>query len=164
MRKCFEVECGGELTAATENYAYAACGLPYVTLEGVTVRRCGKCGKSSVKIPNIEGMHRELARGLVRKPSRLMGEEIRFLRKYLGWSREDCSEQMGVAPTSISRWESGRSKMSIQADRFLRLLADTKDPVAEYQRPDLSGTARGEAVHARLRLERGRAAWQQATA
>ena len=55
--------------------------------------------------------------------------EIRFLRKYLGWSTADFASRMGTARETVSRWESGAVPMGSQADRLLRLLVATAAPV-----------------------------------
>ena len=66
--------CGGPMISARENYNYAACGLPHVTLVGVEVRRCKACGEHEVVLPKIEQLHRAIALGVVakrpRRPSR----------------------------------------------------------------------------------------------
>ena len=61
-----------------------------------------------------------------------MIEEIRYLRKYLGWSGADCAAHMGTTPETISRWETGAAPMGATADRLLRLMLVTKTPVTDY--------------------------------
>jgi hypothetical protein len=69
-----------------ENYRYEAVGLPGITLQGVEVSRCGKCGEYEIAIPRIEGLHRVIAEAVISKKDRLTAAEIRFLRKHLGWT------------------------------------------------------------------------------
>ncbi|HVU01659.1 MAG TPA: type II TA system antitoxin MqsA family protein [Polyangiaceae bacterium] len=125
-------QCGGPVTVSHENYSYTASGLPNVTLVGVEVRRCTECGEHEVVIPKIEKLHRTIAMAVVGKKTRLTAEEIRFLRKYLGWSGADFARHMGVTPESISRWENEKERMNPVADRLLRLMVVTKAPVADY--------------------------------
>ena len=125
-------DCGEPMISARENYSYAASGLPYVTLVGVEVRRCKACGEHEVVIPKIEHLHRTIALAVIGKRDRLTAAEVRYLRKYLGWSGADFARHMGVTPESVSRWENDREQMSAVADRLLRLMVATKAPVSDY--------------------------------
>jgi putative zinc finger/helix-turn-helix YgiT family protein len=111
-------------------------GLPGVRLQ-TTVARCSKCGANEVKIPNIEGLHRAIARMVIAKDARLSGAEVRFLRKVLGWSGSDFAAHMGATPETVSRWETDTAPIGPQADRLLRLMVMTSDPVADYRKLDL---------------------------
>ena len=125
-------DCNQPMTVAHENYGYAASGLPYVTLVGVEVRRCAACGEHEVVIPKIELLHRAMAMAVIEKRTRLTAAEVRFLRKYLGWSGVDFARHMGVTPESVSRWENEREQMTAVADRLLRLMVVTRAPVGDY--------------------------------
>jgi len=125
-------DCNQPMTSANENYGYVASGLPYVTLVGVEVRRCASCGEHEVVIPKLEPLHRTIAMAIVEKRSRLTAAEIRFLRKYLGWSGVDVARHMGVTAESVSRWENEREQMAAVADRLLRLMVVTQAPVSDY--------------------------------
>lgn len=87
MMKC--PQCRNEMICKTENHRYAESGLPNVVLVGVEVEHCENCGEHLVSIPDIEGLDRALAMALIRHPGRLAPNEIRFLRKWLGWSGVD---------------------------------------------------------------------------
>ena len=119
-----------------ENYRYDASGLPGVVLHGVQVSRCPRCGAAEVAIPRIEQLHREIARALIEKPTRLVAPEVRYLRKYLGWSSNDFARYMGTARETVSRWESGSAQMGPAADRLLRVLVAGREPVMDYS-PDV---------------------------
>jgi putative zinc finger/helix-turn-helix YgiT family protein len=133
--KC--VECGTAMVTKRENRRYEAGGLPHVVLLGVEVRRCPKCGAEEMAIPRVEELHRVIAQALIRKPARLAGSEIRYLRKYLGWSSMDFASRMGAARETVSRWEGGASPIGTQADRLLRLLVASTAPVKDYSSEDL---------------------------
>ena len=126
------VQCGGAMKTARENFRYEASGLPGVTLVGVAVSRCPECGEYEVSIPHIEDLHRVIARALVNKPARLIGAEIRYLRKWLGWSGVDFAQHMGVTAETVSRWENGAASMAGTAERLLRLLVLSREPVQDY--------------------------------
>jgi putative zinc finger/helix-turn-helix YgiT family protein len=124
--------CGEQMVTKRENYQYTASGLPHVTLLNVEVSRCPRCGETEVAIPYIEALHRAIAGALIEKPTRLASEEIRYLRKYLGWSGVDFAAHMGTTPETVSRWERGGQPMGSQADRLLRLLVAHLAPVQDY--------------------------------
>ena len=119
-------ECDGKMTVAREKVKYDVSGLSGVTFRNVEVRRCSNCGEYEVVIPKIEELHRLIALTIIRKPSALAPEEIRFLRKYLGWSGVDFANHMGAKPETMSRWENGKLGMSGQADRLLRANTATR--------------------------------------
>jgi DNA-binding transcriptional regulator YiaG len=107
-------------------------------------------------VPNLEGLHQALARALVKKEARLGGDEIRFLRKVLGWSGADFSEHMGTSAETVSRWETGATPIGPQADRLLRLMVMTRDPVSDYEKLDLLKTvARAQPAKVRLIAKAG---------
>lgn len=159
--KC--LNCGGALTSRRANVSYAASGLPHVQLVGVTVRRCQECGESEIAIPHIEKLHRVLADAVIRKPTQLTAGEVRFLRKFLGWSGQDFARNMGVSPETVSRWENGREKMSPTADRLLRLMVVTKQPIDHYGADELAAI-RKKASPLRLRLAPSTTDWRRMSA
>jgi putative zinc finger/helix-turn-helix YgiT family protein len=124
--------CGAEMKTGRENFLYDACGLPGVTLMGVEVSRCPECGEYEVAIPQIEDLHQAIAHAVIRKTSPLDAAEIRYLRKYLGWSGVDFARHVGTTPETVSRWETGASPMGAVADRLLRLMVATRAPVSDY--------------------------------
>jgi transcriptional regulator with XRE-family HTH domain len=107
-----------------EPYHDDLSGLSNVYLTGITVRSCPQCGVESPLIPRVEALHRELARTIVRKPSLLSGEEIRFLRKYAGFPAQQFAALLGVSPEHLSRIENGHtSTLGSPADRLARAIA-----------------------------------------
>ncbi len=115
-------ECGAPMKRRKENYRYDECGLKHVTLVGVDVTRCARCGNCEISLPRLEGLHRLLAKVLIEKSTRFTGDEVRFLRKSLGWSGSDFAKYMGVAVETVSRWENDVAPIGPQADRLLRFL------------------------------------------
>ena len=132
------IQCSGKLTTKRENYRYAACGLPNVTLVGVEVRRCAKCGEHEVIIPRVEELHRFLAATVARQGSRLSKDEIRFLRKFLGYSGADFAKLISVTPETVSRWENGRERITPSTEKLIRMLVVYKQPIRDYPIETLS--------------------------
>jgi putative transcriptional regulator len=71
---------------------------------------------------------------VISRPHRLAPQEIRFLRKWLGWSGQDFAKHFGVTPTTVSRWESVKDSepMSATADRLLRMSVAHGQPADAY--------------------------------
>lgn len=145
------LECGAAMRTRREVVPFEKpIGLPGVHLDTL-VARCPKCGWYEVIVPNLEGLHQAVARNVVEKDARLSGAEIRFLRKVLGWSGADFAEHMGTSAETVSRWETEATPMGPQADRLLRLMVMTRDPVTDYRKLDLLKTvARAKPVGVRL--------------
>ena len=115
--------CDTETTIATkQRHRYREVGLPGVVLAGIEVSRCPRCSDVRPTIPYPEELHRLIAQALVEKDSRLLADEVRFLRAILAFSAKDFARHMGVSPETVSRWEAGSVPVGPQADRLLRLL------------------------------------------
>src|ERR1017187_943248 len=114
--------CGSRMKTKRENYRYEAVGLPGITLQGVEVSRCGKCGEYEVAISRIEDLHRAIAQAVILKKDRLTPAEIRFLRKHLGWTGAEFAAHFGAARETVSRWETGSAPMGPTAERLLRMI------------------------------------------
>jgi putative zinc finger/helix-turn-helix YgiT family protein len=155
--KC--LNCGAKMKTQKENVHYTACGLPHVTLRNIEVSRCPQCGEEELAIPRIEALHRAIARALIAKPSRLDAAEIRYLRKYLGWSGADFAAHMGTTRETVSRWENGQVLMGAQADRLLRLMVATKGPVKDYLLDTLKAISAKKPQTFRLGLTVAREGW-----
>ena len=150
--------CGNKMYSRRENYKYTACGLDYVTLVNVEVRRCKDCGESEVVIPKVEKLHRVIAHFVAKSKSRLRGGEIRFLRKYLGLSGADAAHALSVGPSWLSRCENDRAELSEGAERFLRLMVMYDQPAQSYPLKELLAE-KNDKKPSPIRVDLG-AAWQ----
>ena len=130
-RKCRACE-KGELVSSRERVHYLASGLPNVWLDGIEVRRCPACKEHVEVIPSIERLHRAIGLVVVKKPARLTGAEVRFLRKLLGYSGADFARHIGVDPTVVSKWEHDQQPIGEQSDRLLRMMVAHGRPLDEY--------------------------------
>jgi len=152
--------CGAPMKSGRENFLYTACGLDTVTLMNVEVHRCAECGEYEVGIPRIEELHRLIAQEVAAKEARLTPPEVRFLRKYLGFSGVDFAAVLDVSPETVSRWENGKKQMSSVSERALRLMVFVRAPLAEYALEKLAEVAQGDAVPLRMKLRESRSQWQ----
>lgn len=130
--KCWN--CGSEaISRTTIDHDYVESGLPGVRLLGIPAKVCAECGARRISIPAIEQLHRVLATWVLKKPARLSGAEVRFLRKFIGLSGVDFARKIGATHETVSKWENDRKAIGPQSDRLLRLLVVTMGQIQEYQ-------------------------------
>jgi len=144
-----------------EDMRYDLGGLPDITVRRVEVWECRGCGEVEFGIRRLAGLHVAIAQTLIQKPGILTSAEVRFLRSYMGWSGADFARQMEVTPETVSRWETGRLRMSLMAERLLRLLVATSARSHRKRanaRAQIPHTRRATPVRAVLSLSRG--AWR----
>ncbi len=56
-------------------------------------------------------------------PRRLNGKEMRFIRKAMNKSATDWADHLSIDKSTLSRWESNKQPMSVNAEKLLRLTA-----------------------------------------
>jgi putative zinc finger/helix-turn-helix YgiT family protein len=152
-------ECGAAMKSARETVKYDDA-MPGVTLVGVKVNRCPSCGEYEVEIPNLAALHRTLATAIVSNPARLDQNEIRFLRKFLGWSGSDFAAKIGASPGTVSRWENGKESMGPGNERALRLMVVHEARVEDYSLDSLAEIEKEPPRRApKVRIELGRKGW-----
>jgi putative zinc finger/helix-turn-helix YgiT family protein len=142
-----------------ESYRYNESGLKHVTLVGVEVARCPRCDNYEISIPYIAKLHRLIAKILIEKSTRFTGEEVRFLRKSLGWSGSDFAKHMGVAEETVSRWENNAAPIGPQADRLLRFLIAQGKLTTRYPTERLKEINLSKATATRLKLATKKEHW-----
>lgn len=147
-----------------ESHRYTECGLDFVTLLNVQVRHCTHCGETEYVVPNVEQLHSLIASIVAAKPERLVPSEIRFLRKYLGYSSVDFAKAIGVAPETVSRWENvyAPKLMTLGLERFLRLMVMYQKPATSYAPlPKVEDTATKAPAPARLKVKATDHSWRR---
>lgn len=157
-RKC--PECATEMSTSTDNRRYDESGVPNVVLLGVETHRCPKCAEELVTIPRMGELHRVIAFAIAEQAARLSGAEIRFLRKYLGWSGVDFANNLGVGASTVSKWENEQEKMGTTAERWIRLAVMRLKPVDEYPTEKQAAVADGRAKRRRFTLRASSAGWR----
>lgn len=163
--KC--VACGkGPVEVRRENHRYTECGLDMITLVNLEVRHCKECGETEYVTPDVEGLHALIANIVASKAERLLPQEIRFLRKYLGHSTKDFALKIGVRPETVSRWESVQEPqhMDVPAERFLRLMVFMEKPADHYPRAKIEDTALKDPAARKVKLSTGRDGWRSVAA
>lgn len=115
--------CGEPARIIRGTYPFKELGLRNVVLQGIELVRCDTCGNEDPRIPRLSELMRVLALAVIRKPYRLSGEELRFLRKYLGLTAEKFAGILRVDRTTVSKWENGEDSVGEQSDLLIRLIA-----------------------------------------
>ena len=125
-------QCGAPMRVSHENHIYREAGLTHVTLLDFEIRRCRECGEYELGFYRMGPLHCSIALAFARKPTMLIGSEIRFLRKWMGWTSAEFAAYLGVTPETVSRWERGRLAMGATADRLVRLIAVREAKEGDY--------------------------------
>lgn len=127
MKRCYECDFRGELPEETTTHL-----LDDLFEVAASVARCPKCGAEYTGLNKIEPLYDAVARDLADETRRLAPEELRWLRKYLGYSSEDLAEYLGVTRQTISRWENQAGSMPVAAELLLRFMAKRGPAVETY--------------------------------
>lgn len=101
-------------------YRFAESGLHNVVLLGIELIRCPQCGNQDPVLPRVNDLMRALATAVLKKPYRLRGEDVRFLRKYLRMTTVEFCPLLHVDKTTLSKWENDDDPIGEQSDRLIR--------------------------------------------
>ncbi len=88
-----------------------------VEIPGLVVPRCGACGT----IVLDDFANRQISAAFRKRAGLLAPEEIRSRRTALGLTQQALADQLGVAVSTLSRWETGAQIQQRSLDRFLRV-------------------------------------------
>jgi len=131
MVKCKCCETTGAVTKVLPAYEAAGLGAPFTVIleNAVKVVECKKCGTVlKTSIPDIKGLFHAVVFSRALEPRKMVGEEIRFMRKAMGWKSKDLAKQLGVSPEHFSRYENGGKTMPESTEKLFRLYALLKTP------------------------------------
>lgn len=117
------LECSGSLHIVRKNYRFSESGLDNVILKDFEVLVCDQCKAETPRLPRLNDLMRTIAIAIITKPYGLEGQDVRFLRKYLGLSNEAFATIINVDKSHLSRVENGATPVSACADRLVRLIA-----------------------------------------
>lgn len=116
---------------------YKESGLANVTLVGVEHFKCTKCREEYFAYGNIDKLHGTIAHALLQKKDLLNGSEIRFLRKYLGYSVVQFAKIIGRGCATLSRLENDARPFTRRFDRLVRFTVAAKLRDRNYDLHDL---------------------------
>ncbi|MBI1867736.1 MAG: transcriptional regulator [Methylocystis sp.] len=103
-------------------YRYTDSGLENVLIEGVNFL-ADDSGDECLEIPNINGLHRAIAYGIVTRRSSMSGNELRFLRTEMGMTQAELANMLHRESLAVSRWERGEVALDGNAEALVRLYA-----------------------------------------
>jgi DNA-binding transcriptional regulator YiaG len=110
-------------------YEYKECGLAGIYLHS-GYDAVEHDGEKNVSVFDTEGLHRCIGKHIIYTRKELPPEEIKFLRKTMGWTQSELGQWMGYSSQQVARWEKGQSSIPSPADRLFRaiFLDETKEP------------------------------------
>jgi transcriptional regulator with XRE-family HTH domain len=100
-------------------------GLPNVVILNAAQQFvCDECGEENgIEIPDERGLEAAVAVNRVMMPLKLIGREIRFLRKAIGLTGKQLCEVLGIqAEETISRWENDKNVIPASNEKMLRIV------------------------------------------
>ncbi len=103
-------------------YRYKECGLDNVYLLNIDFRVCDNCGTKVPRLKRMPELHATIARAVAMQPCPLRGQDIRFLRKQLGYSGKGWATFLRTDASTLSRWENDQQEIGSQSDSLIRLL------------------------------------------
>lgn len=115
--------CGSTAKVSRGSYRFKECGLKNVVLVGIDLIRCAECGNVDPIIPHTNELMGVLAVAVVSQPYRLSGEDIRFLRKFIGKSGKEFCDLLHVDKSTLSKWENNEDPIGASNDRLVRAIA-----------------------------------------
>jgi len=92
---------------------------------------CPQCGAEYTAFSEVEPMYQAIALDLSQETRRLSPPEVRWLRKYLGFSSDALAEYLGVTRQTVSRWEN-EGGLPVATERLLKILAKAGPVVESY--------------------------------
>ena len=100
-------------------YRYTECGLDYVYLmDGFEVIKTGY--GPVVQVANASKLDRAIALAIVRRQSRLTGQEVRFLRGLLDMTQAELGAALGKDAQTVARWEKDKTEIPVTEDIAVR--------------------------------------------
>lgn len=106
-------------------YRYTECGLDNVIIHGVEFI-VDDDGEKVVSIPNINGLHRAIAKSILLRRNSLSGKELRFIRTEIGLTQAELAAIVHREPLAVSRWERGECPIDNNIEAIIRLVAMEK--------------------------------------
>ena len=117
--------CGSTARNVRGNYLFRESGLNNVVLKNIEIVKCDECGNEDPIIRKLNDVMRVLALAVIEKPYPLVGEEIRYLRKYLGMGQDAFAALLKSEKAVLSRWENNREAAGARSDLLIRAIALT---------------------------------------
>lgn len=122
--KCDICKAQMELQDSVVDYTIAGFNL---RVTGVPTPTCTVCGHKEEAIVAIRGLHTYVAKQIINQIPRPTGEQIKFLRKYMGESQERFHSHFlkdTFDVETVSRWESDLETPDDKTILFMKSLVE----------------------------------------
>ena len=106
---------------ATE-YRYTECGLDNVIIVNMDVVK-DDAGEVVYMLPNINGLHKVIAHGILAQDFGMSPTELRFLRSEMGMTQGELAALVKKDHQTIGRWERGEKPIDQNAEAVIRRIA-----------------------------------------
>lgn len=136
MRKLECSHCGSEARIVRGDYEFKETGLRDFVLRDIELLKCAKCGNVDPILARVEELMHVAAVAILRKPYRLHGEELRFLRKHIDLSQVEFARLLRVNKTTLSKWENNEDPIGVQSDLLARAVVISRDRRLEKRAAD----------------------------
>lgn len=136
MRKSECTNCGSESRIVRGDYEFKETGLRDFVLRDIELLKCAKCGNVDPILARVEELMHVAAVAILRKPYRLQGEELRFLRKHIDLSQVEFARLLRVNKTTLSKWENNEDPIGVQSDLLARAVVISRDRRLEKRAAD----------------------------
>lgn len=112
--------------------AYETCigGVGVLLVNAVVVEVID--GAEKFEIPDYSGLVSALAVVLSTSDFRLIGSEIRFLRKVLRLQQKEFAAFVGVSTESVSKWENDKQEIEYAKEKLVRMAVASCDQVVKF--------------------------------
>lgn len=125
--------CGGAslVTKVVPSYEAVGLGAPFKVIleDAVKVTSCQQCGLTlGTYVPDMEGLFFAVVFTRALERQKLSGEELRFMRKAMGWKAKDLAKHLGVSAEHLSRCENNTKLMAPATEKLFRLYVLLKTP------------------------------------
>ena len=117
-------------------HKYKESGLHHVVLIGVEHYRCNDCGEEYFGYSNLEKLNQAITGILIQKKGFLTGQEVRFLRKHMGYSGTLFAKLIGYDHDTVTKIERGAQPVTRAFDRLVRFAIASKVPDRNYDLHD----------------------------
>ncbi len=101
----------------TKTFIYKGLGIP-IKLVNVPMKKAA--GVWCIDI-NMNKLMRVVLDALIRKPTALTGEELRYIRKYLEMTMAEFGAAFGVSHVAVLKWEGKQNRISPALELCIRL-------------------------------------------
>lgn len=160
--ECMSCNSTKKMNEEIVSHKYSESGLSNITLLGVTKYHCDNCGETTYNLGDVNQLNKLIVNSLIRKDSLLNGEEVKFLRKFMGYSGEMLGKIMGYTKDHIYKVESGSQEVNITIDHMMRFAVVNKDPDRYYDVHDLILNGSGVSSLEILKLQKTKKGWELA--